>query len=226
MDFPLVDTAPKALTAPEDGGQGLIRIYETIAADYLYADPLKLMVFPDNHDRPRALAQVDGNVDLLKTDLILMATTRGIPQMFYGTEMLIQGPKERTDGVLRADMPGGWAGDQVNAFTGTGLTDAQRDMQHLVRTLFNWRKTSSAVKYGKLTHYIPSDGHYVYFRHDGKQTVMVVLNKNPQATQLDLSRFTGMVKDARQGRNVLTGAAVDLRAPLALPAMTSVVVEW
>ncbi len=226
MDFPLVDAAPKALTAPEDSGQGLIRIYETIAADYLYADPLKLMVFPDNHDRPRALAQVDGNVDLLKTDLILMATTRGIPQVFYGTEMLIQGPKQRTDGVLRADMPGGWAGDTVNAFTGTGLTDAQRDMQHLVRTLFNWRKTSSAVKTGKLTHYMPSDGHYVYFRHDGRQTVMVVLNKNPQATQLDLARFAGMVKQARQGRNVLTGAAVDLRAPLALPAMTSVVVEW
>jgi glycosidase len=226
MDFPLVDAAPKALTAPEGSGQGLIRIYETIAADYLYADPLKLMVFPDNHDRPRALAQVDGNVDLLKTDLILMATTRGIPQMFYGTEMLIQGPKERTDGVLRADMPGGWAGDTVNAFTGTGLTDAQRDMQRLVRTLFNWRKTSSAVKTGKLTHYIPNDGHYVYFRHDGKQTVMVVLNKNAQATQLDLARFAGMVKDARQGRNVLTGASVDLRAPLALPAMTSVVVEW
>jgi glycosidase len=226
MDFPLVDTAPKALTASEDSGQGLIRIYEIIAADYLYADPMKLMTFPDNHDRPRALAQVDGNVDLLKTDLILMATTRGIPQMFYGTEMLVQGPKERTDGVLRADMPGGWAGDKVNAFTGTGLTDAQREMQHLVRTLFNWRKTNGAVRYGKLTHYIPEGGHYVYFRHDGKQTVMVVLNKNAQATQLDLGRFAGMVKDARQGRNVLTGATVDLRAPLALPPMTSVVVEW
>jgi neopullulanase len=226
MDFPLVDTAPQALTAPEEGGQGLRRIYETIAADWLYADPLKLLVFPDNHDRPRALAQVDGNVDLLKTDVILMATTRGIPQVFYGTEMLIQGPKERNDGVLRADMPGGWAGDKVDAFTGAGLADGQRDMQRFVRTLFNWRKTSSAVKYGKLTHYLPRDGQYVYFRHDGKQTVMVVLNKNPKATQLDLSRFAGMVKDAHQGRNVLTGAAVDLRVPLALPPMTSVVVEW
>jgi uncharacterized protein with NAD-binding domain and iron-sulfur cluster len=99
-------------------------------------------------------------------------------------------------------------------------------MQHFVRTLFNWRKTSSAVQHGKLTHYLPRDGQYVYFRHDGKQTVMVVLNKNAKATQLDLSRFAGMVKDARQGRNVLTGAAVDLRAPLALAPMTSVVVEW
>ncbi|TFW20878.1 alpha-amlyase [Massilia arenosa] len=226
MDFPLTDTAPGALTAPESSGQGLIKIYEIIAADYLYADPMKLMVFPDNHDRPRVLAQVDNNVDLAKADVILMATTRGIPQVFYGTEVLIGSPKERNDGVLRADMPGGWAGDTVNAFTGAGLTAAQRDMQQFVRTLFNWRKTSTAVTRSQLTHYLPRDGQYVYFRHDGKQTVMVVLNKNPAASQLDLKRFAGVIKGARAGRNVLTGAAVDLTGPLALPAMTSAVIEW
>ena len=226
MDFPLSDTAPLALTAPESSGQGMIKIYEILAADYLYADPMKLMVFPDNHDRPRILAQVDNNIDLARTNLILMATTRGIPQMFYGTEVLIGSPKQREDGVLRADMPGGWAGDSVNAFTGAGLSASQRDMQQLVRTLFNWRKTSSAVKHGKLTHYLPSEGHYVYFRHDGKQTVMVVLNKNAGPTRLDLERFAGLIKGARQARNVLTGASVDLGAPLALPAMSSVVLEW
>ena len=226
MDFPLSDTAPLALTAPESSGQGLIRIYEILAADYLYADPMKLMVFPDNHDRPRILAQVDNNIDLARTNLILMATTRGIPQVFYGTEVLIGSPRQREDGVLRADMPGGWAGDKVNAFTGAGLSASQRDMQQLVRTLFNWRKTSSAVKHGKLTHYLPADGTYVYFRHDGKQTVMVVLNKNAGPTQLDLKRFAGVIGKARQARNVLTGASVDLAAPLALPAMTSAVIEW
>ncbi|MEH6434673.1 glycoside hydrolase family 13 protein [Massilia sp. DD77] len=226
MDFPLSDTAPLALTAPESSGQGLIRIYEILAADYLYADPMKLMVFPDNHDRPRILAQVDNNIDLARTNLILMATTRGIPQMFYGTEVLIGSPKQREDGVLRADMPGGWAGDKVSAFTGAGLSASQRDMQQLVRTLFNWRKTSSAVTHGKLTHYLPADGHYVYFRHDGKQTVMVVLNKNAGPTQLDLKRFAGMIGKARQARNVLTGASVDLGAPLSLPPMTSAVVAW
>jgi neopullulanase len=226
MDFPLVDTAPVALTEPEASGQGLIRIYEILAADYLYADPMKLMVFPDNHDRPRVLAQVDNNVDLMKTDVILMATTRGIPQVFYGTEVLIGSPKQRDDGVLRADMPGGWAGDQVNAFTGAGLSQPQRDMQDFVRKLFNWRKTSSAVKHGKLTHYLPRDGSYVYFRHDGKQTVMVVLNKNARETKVDLGRFSGMIKNASRARNVLTGATVDLRSPLTLPAMTSVVLEW
>lgn len=226
MDFPLVDTAPPALTEPEGNGQGLIRIYEILAADYLYADPMKLMVFPDNHDRPRVLAQVDNNIDLAKTDVLLMATTRGIPQMFYGTEVLIGSPKQRDDGVLRADMPGGWAGDAVNAFSGAGLSAQQRSMQEFIRTLFNWRKTSSAVKQGKLVHYLPQDGSYVYFRQDGKQTVMVVLNKNAGPTRLDLGRFAAVIKGAQSAKNVLTGDRVDLRAPLDLPAMTSVVLEW
>ena len=226
MDFPLSDTAPLALTAPESSGQGLIKIYEILAADYLYADPMKLMVFPDNHDRPRILAQVDNNADLMKTNVLLMATTRGIPQVFYGTEVMIGSPKQRDDGVLRADMPGGWAGDTVNVFTGAGLSAGQRDMQNFVRTLFNWRKTSSAVKHGKLTHYLPRDNSYVYFRQDGKQTVMVVLNKNTEQTTLDLGRFAAIIKNASRAKNVLTGASVDLRAPLTLPAMTSVVLEW
>jgi glycosidase len=172
------------------------------------------------------LAQVDNKVELAKSNLILMATTRGIPQVFYGTEVLIGSPKQRDDGVLRADMPGGWEGDRVNAFTGAGLSPAQRDMQGFVHTLFNWRKTSSAVQQGKLTHYMPQDGSYVYFRHDGKQTVMVVINKNASDTRLDLGRFAGMIKGARGATNVLTGATVDLGAPLALPAMTSVVLAW
>lgn len=226
MDFPLSDTAPEALTEAETSTRGLIRIYEIIAADYLYADPMRLMVFPDNHDRPRILAQVDNDVDLAKTNIILMATTRGIPQVFYGTEVLIKSPKQRDDGVLRADMPGGWEGDKIDAFSGAGLSAQQRDMQRFVRTLFNWRKTSPAVTQGKLTHYLPRDGSYVYFRHDGRQTVMVVLNKNPGETTLDLARFAGMIKGARRATNVLTGEAVDLGAPLRLPARTSLVLAW
>ena len=226
MDFPLSDTASEALAEPESYNKGLIRIYETIAADYLYADPMRLMVFPDNHDRPRMLATVDNKIELAKSNLILMATTRGIPQVFYGTEVLTSSPKVRDDGVLRADMPGGWAGDRVNAFSGAGLSPAQRDMQDFVRTLFNWRKTSSAVTQGKLTHYLPKDGSYVYFRHDGRQTVMVVINKNAADTRLDLGRFAGMIKGARSATNVLTKARVDLGAPLLLPAMSSVVLAW
>jgi glycosidase len=184
------------------------------------------MVFPDNHDRPRILAQVDNKVELAKSNLVLMATTRGIPQVFYGTEVLIGSPKQRDDGVLRADMPGGWAGDKLNAISGAGVSPSKLVMHGFVRTQFNWRMTSSAITQGKLTHYLPRDGSYVYFRHDGKQTVMVVLNKNALATQLDLARFAGMIKGARSATNVLTGAQVDLGAPLALPALSSVVLAW
>jgi glycosidase len=226
MDFPVIDAMPLVLTEPDNFGSGLNRLYDVIASDYLYADPMQLMVFPDNHDRPRILALLHGNLDLLKSSLLFTATTRGIPQVYYGTEVLISSPVQRDDGVLRADMPGGWSGDAVNAFSGAGLSPAQRDAQGFVRKLFNWRKTSSAIKRGKLLHYLPQDGRYVYFRYDGQQTVMVVLNKNAANGTLDLARFQSMIKGAAQARNPLTGETVDLRAPLALKAMTSVVLEW
>ncbi len=226
MDFPVVDLMPAVLTQPERYDAGFIKLYETIASDFLYADPMKLMVFPDNHDRSRIFSLLHENLDLLKTSLLFTATTRGIPQIYYGTEVLTRSPIERDDGLLRADMPGGWSGDAVNAFTGAGLSPAQRDAQDFVRKLFNWRKTSGAVKAGKLLHYIPQDGRYVYFRYDGRQTVMVVLNKGASDGTLDLARFMAMIKGAAHGRNVITGETVDLQAPLALKAMTSVAIEW
>jgi glycosidase len=226
MDFPTTDLMPQVLNAPEQSGQGLIKLYETVADDFLYADPMKLMVFPDNHDRPRIHSLLHENLDLLKTSLLFTATTRGIPQIFYGTETLTPSPIERNDGVLRADMPGGWAGDKASAFTGSGMSVQQAQMQAWVRKLFNWRKTSSALAGGKLLHYIPKDGCYVYFRYDGKQTVMVVMNKNGKDSTLDLTRFKAMIKEARQGRDVISDAAVDLRAPLPLKAMTSVAIAW
>ncbi len=226
MDFPVVDAMPLVLTQPEHYETGFIKLYETIANDYLYADPMQLMVFPDNHDRPRIFSLLHENLDLLKTSLLFTATTRGIPQVYYGTEVLTRSPVERDDGLLRADMPGGWRGDAVNAFTGAGLTPAQHEAQEFVRKLFNWRKTSSAVKSGKLLHYLPQDGRYVYFRYDGHQTVMVVLNKVASDGTLDLTRFKAAIKGAMRGRDVITGAPVDLQAPLPLKAMTSVAIAW
>ncbi len=226
MDFPVVDAMPFVLNEPERSDSGFIKLYETIASDYLYANPMQLMVFPDNHDRPRIFSLLHENLDLLKTSLLFTATTRGIPQVYYGTEVLTRSPVERVDGLLRADMPGGWRGDAVDAFTGAGLTPAQHDAQEFVRKLFNWRKTSSAVKSGKLLHYLPQDGRYVYFRYDAHQTVMVVLNKATSDGTLDLNRFKAAIKGATRARDVITGAAVDLQAPLPMKAMTSMVIAW
>lgn len=226
MDFPVADLMPSVLNAVEQSGAGFIQLYEMIANDFVYADPMKLMVFPDNHDRPRIYSLLHENLDLFKTSMLFTATTRGIPQVYYGTEVLTPSPIERDDGVLRADMPGGWNGDQVNAFTGQGLSKDQLDAQAYIRKLFNWRKTSGALRSGKLLHYIPRDGCYVYFRYDNQHTVMVVLNKNRNDTLLDLSRFKSMLKGTERGRNVVTDDVVDLRASMPLKAMTSVAIEW
>jgi len=226
MDFPVVDLLPQVLNAEEGHGQGWMRLYEMISADYLYANPMNLMVFPDNHDRSRIFSLLHEDIDHVKTALLFDATTRGIPQMFYGTEIFIPSPIERNDGVLRADMPGGWAGDKSSAFTGVGMSPAQLDMQNFVRKLFNWRKTSHAVQAGKLLHYRPENGCYVYFRYDGAHTVMVVLNKNTQDSVLDLARFKPMIKNITRAHDVLADRTVDLTAPLVLKAKTSAVLEW
>jgi len=226
MDFPIVDLMPAVLNDAEAHDTGLIRLYETIAADFVYADPMKLMVFPDNHDRPRLYSRLHENLDLLETSLLFTATTRGIPEYFYGTEVLIKSPVERNDGLLRADMPGGWTGDQVNAFTGAGLGPEQVETQNYLRKLLNWRQTSTAITAGKLLHYIPQNGLYVYFRYDEKRTVMVVLNKSRKDTDLDLARFQPMLKGTKAGRNVLTDQPVDLTAPLHLPALKSTAIEF
>lgn len=225
-DFPVVDLLPEALNAPETWGTGLIQLYNMIAADYLYANPMDLLVFPDNHDRPRIFSQLHDNLDLLRTELLFVATTRGIPQFYYGTEILKQSPTVRDDGLIRSDMPGGWAGDTVNAFTGTGLTAAQRGMQDYVRRLFTWRHQCRAVTEGSLTHYIPESEFYVYFRTKDDDRVMVVINKNHGAARLDLARFARMLGGARAGTNVLTGRTVNLTSPLELNPLQSVAIEY
>jgi glycosidase len=159
-----------------------------------------------------------------------IATVRGTPQFYYGSEVLLRGPKERNDGLLRADMPGGWPGDAANAFTAHGLTPEQRDAQDFVRALFNWRKRTPVLLGGKLQHFAPQDGMYVYFRYDrtpGKSgnTVMVALNKNAEATSLQLGRFADFVGKGTQARDAITGRTVKLGETLLLPGKSATLLE-
>lgn len=225
MDFPVHEAMRTALNEPEAWGTGFIKLYETIANDFIYADPSHMVVFPENHDTSRIYSALDSNLDLFKNAMVLTATTRGIPQFFYGSEVLAQSPKERDDGVVRSDMPGGWAGDKTNAFTGKGLSAQQADAQQFVKTLLNWRKTSEAIKAGKLMHFVPENSTYVYVRYTDAQRVLVVLNKNAKDTLLDLARFHVALNGKTTGKNILTNTAVDLTKPLALKANTPVVIE-
>lgn len=225
MDFPVHEAMRTALTEPEAWSTGLIKLYETIANDFLYADPTHMVVFPENHDTSRIYSALDNNVDLFKNAMVFSATTRGIPQFFYGSEVLAASPKERDDGAVRSDMPGGWAGDKINAFTGKGLSAEQTDAQAFVKILLNWRKTSEAVKAGKLMHFVPEKSTYIYVRYTDSKRVLVIINKNAKDIQLDLARYQVALNGKTSGKNILTNASVDLTKPLNLKAMTPVIIE-
>lgn len=225
MDFPVHIALRDALSKPESADSGWVQVYEVLANDFLYPDAGSLMVFAENHDTARLLAQLDGDIRAWKLAMAFIATTRGTPQFYYGSEALVRGPKQREDGLVRADMPGGWAGDATNAFTGKGLDAAQRDAQAWIRALYTWRKRTPALHAGKLMHYAPADGVYVYFRYDAASTVMVALNRNDKPMSLALDRFDRFVKPGNRARDALTGKPVALGTALELPAMSATLLE-
>lgn len=225
MDFPLHIALRDALLRPDTWESGWMPLYEGLGNDFLYADPDALVVFAENHDTTRLFAHVDGDLGLWKLGLAWMATVRGIPQFYYGSEVLLRGPSERRDGELRADMPGGWDGDKASAFTGEGLTDQQREAQDFVRRLFNWRRDATPVHAGTLLHYAPVDGVYVYFRAHAGRRVMVALNRNDAATPLAMARFADALGGARGGSDVLGDRRIEFGDTLLLPARAPLIVE-
>ena len=230
MDFPLNLALRTALLQPDVWDGGWIPPYEMLGNDFLYPDPGRLVVFAENHDSSRLLAHLDGDLGLWKIGMAYVATMRGTPQFYYGSEALLRGPRERNDGELRADMPGGWTGDTANAFTGSGLSDAQRDAQDWIRRLYQWRKRTPLLHDGKLMHFAPAnDETYVYFRHAGTpeapgKSVMVALNKGKDAKPLALERFAAFLR-GRSARDALTGKPVALGASLILPAKSATLLE-
>lgn len=233
MDFPLNDALRRGLasTAPDsnEGRFSLNDLYETLSLDYLYPDAANLVLFEGNHDVPRTFSVLAEDLGLYRMALAYLLTAPRIPQLYYGTEILMTSTTEgRDDASYRRDFPGGWPGDSVNAFTGIGLTAAQRDAQALVKKLLNWRKGATVIHDGKTMHYGPERDTYVFFRYDGKQKVMVALNKNRTATALERDRFREMLAGVTQGTDVITGTTYHLDGPdgkLVLPARTALILE-
>ncbi|MDH3648231.1 MAG: glycoside hydrolase family 13 protein [Saprospiraceae bacterium] len=226
MDFPMTMSLHKALNEAEDWGTGFIRLYENLGHDFHYADPTNMVIFPDNHDMSRIFTQVNENVDLYKMALTYILTMRGIPQLYYGTEILMSNPGTTSHGVIRSDFPGGWSGDTINAFTGTGLTEAQKDAADFVRKLLHWRHDTPVIHSGQLQHFVPQNGTYVYFRYDADDVVMVVMNKNVEATELDLERFAERLRDRTVSREVLTGAVRAKGQSIQVPGLSCMILEW
>jgi neopullulanase len=149
------------------------------------------------------------DIKKLKMALAFLLTTRGIPELYYGTELLMDGDGGYHPNV-RKDFPGGWPGDQVNAFNQSGRTAEQNEIFDFMKTLLAWRKTEPAIHKGKLTHYIPGDNIYVYFRHTENKTVMIILNANNDEKQLDTTRFSDHIKSHKKAKDIVTSRSVDI----------------
>lgn len=205
MDFAMQRLMIEALTEEEQWDQGLVKIYEGLANDFYYASPKDIMIFTDNHDMSRIFTQLTENVIDTKTALSYFLVLPRIPQIYYGTEILMNDTAKPGDhGLIRTDFPGGWQGDAVNAFSGEGLSEQQADMQSYLKKLLNYRKESKAIHQGKTIHFAPDDGVYVLFRTFDDETVVHIINKNNEPVELDLSRYEELNLKGKEVRNIIS----------------------
>jgi len=222
MDFPLHRGLIKALNAKMGGWEHL---YRALSNDFQYANPQNLVIIPDNHDMSRFYTQINEDDAMYRTGLAFLLTTRGIPQIYYGTEILMANPNSDKHGVIRSDFPGGWPDDEVNAFTGKRLPGKKQRAQQYMKTLLNMRQENPVLHTGKLTHFIPFDGFYVYFRYNRESKIMVVLNKNNERKKLPLQRFEEMLHDVKTGRDLMTGEHMELQQFLMVPPKSPLILE-
>ena len=205
-------------------GAGVNTLYSTLSNDFLYKDPTRNVIFLDNHDMSRFFSQVGEDVAKQKMGIGWLLTCRGIPQLYYGTEVLMKG-LANPDGNVRLDFPGGWKGDRKNAFTGEGLTTEEASVQALVRKLANYRRASTALQTGKMMQYAPEKGLYVYFRYDAKQTVLCAMNTGKAAAAIDFNRFRERTEGFSQGIDLITGRRYALTEKAEIPAQQMWVLE-
>lgn len=186
---------------------GVNKIYTTLSNDVLYKDPMNNCIFLDNHDMDRVFSVVGEDWKKLRMGMNWLLTLRGIPQIYYGTEVLMKNMKVNTDATVREDFPGGWSGDKAkdNRFTKEGRSEKQNEAFDYISALANFRKNSSAITTGKTMQYIPKDGLSVYFRYDANQTVMVITNTGEKNVKPDWSVYAERVKGFSQVRNVVNG---------------------
>ena len=206
MDFAMQTNIVQALNEEESWNNGFVKIYEGLALDFSYTKPEDILVFPDNHDMSRVFTQLNGDIPNTKMALAMVLTMPRIAQIYYGTEILMNDFEKPGDhGLLRGDFPGGWQGDTVNAFTGEGLTDAQKDMQSFLKKVLNYRKSSKAIHQGKTVHFAPFMGTYSLFRMIEDEVVVLILNKNKNPITLDLNRYEEIGLKGKTLKNIVTG---------------------
>ena len=218
MDFPLMYAMNQAFDEKtNDGGGGLFKLYEYLAQDLVYEDPMGLLIFLDNHDTSRFCSNEEKakNLNRFKQALTFLLTTRGIPQIYYGTEILMVADKANGDGLLRCDFPGGWEGDASNQFQASGRTAHQNEAFNFLRKVLQWRKTSEVIAKGTLKHFAPNNGVYVYERKLGKKSVLVFLNGTDESKDLALDIYKEILSKTK-GHDILLNKDIVLEKSIQL----------
>lgn len=226
LDFPLQIALKKSLTEEVPWWDSpWTSAYEMLGNDFLYPDPGKLVIFPDNHDMSRIYTQLDEDYDLFRMAMVYYLTMRGTPTLYYGTEVLMSHPGTDSHGAIREEFPGGWEDSDKNAFNGEGLSDTERDAQQFVQQLLTWRKSKPVIHSGKLMQFTPIKDVYAYFRYDENDTVMVVFNRGEEATSIDTARFAERLGNADSAVDVISGQSYEIDETLELPARSVQLLE-
>ncbi len=226
MDFSFFDKLNQAKHEETDAWwNGLNRIYGSFVYDYLYPNPSSVMAFIDNHDTDRFLGNGRDTLSL-KQALALLLTVNRIPQIYYGTEILMNGTKEVTDGNVRKDFPGGFPGDQHNAFTKEGRTKAEQDMFRWTSRLLHWRKGNEVIIKGTMTQFIPYEGIYVIARQYQGRTALTILNGTSKSATMEVKRYAEVIGDTKRAKDILTERYYDLSKDLQLRPRQSLILEF
>lgn len=207
-DFPLNSAIMAALNQPFGWTEGVNKLYMTLAQDILYKEPKNNCIFLDNHDMDRFLSVVNEDMNRYKQGIALLLTLRGIPQLYYGTEILMKNFKNPSDAMVRLDFPGGFEGDAQNKFTVQGRTTAEQQAFDYVKTIAQYRKNSSALTTGKTLQFLPTDGLYVYFRYDDQHTVMCVINTSSSVKKLSWADYSERTQGFTKGKDIISGTLV------------------
>ncbi|PIQ35170.1 MAG: alpha-amlyase [Bacteroidetes bacterium CG18_big_fil_WC_8_21_14_2_50_41_14] len=225
FDFPLMQAISSAFNEEEGWDKGAAKLWDIISQDYVYTDPMHLVTFADNHDGDRIYSKLGEDDNKFKLAMTFLLTTRGIPQLYYGSEIMMTGKEHKGHGDIRKDFPGGWSDDTSNAFTREGRTREQNNAFDFMKKLLHWRQTNTAVQSGKLTHYIPENGIYVYFRYNDEGSVMVMLNNTNEEKTVDLSRFSENLHGYSKGRSVLDRTGFDQLTEIKISPKSPLIVE-
>lgn len=226
MDFPFFMLSRDAFSEKTlPWANGLNRLYDHLALDWVYADTKNLLTFLDNHDTDRFLLEMPEALDKWKQAQAYLLTSRGIPQIYYGTELLMNGSKEKGDGNIRLDMPGGFPGDETDAFTAAGRSAMQNEAFSFMSKLLHWRQGNKAISDGTTLHFMPSNCMYVYERKAGGRRAIVLMNGIDEENEADMSRYAEIMKPGDMFRDVISGETVTIAEKMKFPPRAIMILE-